>query len=272
MSGDAFDLAAYLRRIAFPGRPQADLATLRALHRAHVNAIPFENLDIQMGREVTLDAASLQAALVNRRRGGYCFQQNGLFRLALEAAGFAVTPCEARVRYGTVGLVRPRTHMVLVVPCEGADWLADVGFGGEGLIEPLAIDPPPANQEGWLYRTVPEGRLHVLQRQASGGWEDLYVFAIEAVHPVDYQMGNWFTSTYPESPFVRGLTAQRTIGGVRHILRNLTYTIARSGESTTREINRADLVPLLRDTFGLDIPDDAAFVALDKGGGPRAAC
>ena len=104
----------------------------------------------------------------------------------------------------------------------------------------------------------------MLQRAGDGGWEDLYVFAVEAVHPVDYAMGHWFTSTHPESPFVRGLTAQRTIGGVRHILRNLTYTVARPGASTVREITRAELVPLLRDTFGLDIPDDAKFQALDE--------
>ena len=167
------------------------------------------------------------------------------------------------MRYGAAGLMRPRTHMVLVVACDGHDWLADVGFGGEGLIEPIAIGAAPSEQEGWRYRTVDEGRLHVLQREGDAGWEDLYVFAVEEVHPVDYVMGHWFTSTYPESPFVRSLTAQRTIGGVRHILRNLTYTVARPGASTVREISRAELVPLLRDTFGLDIPDGATFQAMD---------
>jgi N-hydroxyarylamine O-acetyltransferase len=260
-----FDLDAYLRRVNFQGRLHTDLPTLKALHRAHINAIPFENLDIQMGHPVMIDPASLQAGLVDRRRGGYCFQQNGLFRLALLAAGFAVTPCEARVRYGTAGVIRPRTHMVLVVPCEGLDWLADVGFGAEGLIEPIVIGAPPSVQEGWRYRTVADGRLQVLQREGDGGWEDLYIFALEEVHPVDYAMGNWFTSTYPESPFVRGLTAQRTIDGVRHILRNLTYTVARPNGSIVREITRAELVPLLRDTFGLDVPPDATFRALDGG-------
>jgi N-hydroxyarylamine O-acetyltransferase len=260
----SFDLNGYLRRIGFSGPLRTDLLTLRALHRAHIDAIPFENLDIQMGRPVTLDQESLQAALVQRRRGGYCFQQNGLFRLALEAGGFAVTPCEARVRYGNVGATRPRTHMVLVVACAGQDWLADVGFGAEGLIEPIALGEAPAEQEGWRYRTVEEGRRHVLQREGSGGWEDLYVFAAEAVDAVDYVVGHWFTSTYPESPFVRGLTAQRTVGNVRHILRNLTYTVARAEASAAREITRAELVPLLRDTFGLDVPDDAKFQAIDE--------
>jgi N-hydroxyarylamine O-acetyltransferase len=259
----SFDFSAYLRRIGFDGRLGADLPTLKAWHRAHISAIPFENLDIQMGRVVTLDPESLQAALVDRRRGGYCFQQNGLFQLALLAAGFTVTPCEARVRYGAAGAVRPRTHMVLVVACDGQEWLTDVGFGGEGLIEPIAIGASLAEQEGWRYRTLEEGRRHVLQRETDAGWQDLYVFTVEAVDPVDYLIGHWFTSTYPDSPFVRGLTAQRTVGGVRHILRNLTYTIARPEESVVREISRAELGPLLRDAFGLDIPDDAKFQALD---------
>jgi len=259
----SFDLDAYLRRINFHGPLHPDLPTLKALHRAHIDAIPFENLDIQMGHLVMIDPLSLQTALVQRRRGGYCFQQNGLFRLALLGAGFAVTPCEARVRYGTNGVMRPRTHMVLVVASEGRDWLADVGFGAEGLIEPLVIGAPPAAQEGWRYRTVAEGRLQVLQREGATGWDDLYVFALDKVHPVDYAMGNWFTSTYPDSPFVRGLTAQRTIAGVRYILRNLTYTVARPDSSVVREISRAELVPLLRDTFGLDVPADAKFRAVD---------
>jgi N-hydroxyarylamine O-acetyltransferase len=259
----SFNLDAYLRRINFRGRVEADLPTLRALHRAHIDAIPFENLDIQMGGGVDLEPAALQAALVGRRRGGYCFQQNGLFRLVLQAAGFAVTAGEARVRFGTPGIVRPRTHMVLVVSCEGQKWLADVGFGGEGLIEPIVIGAPPCEQQGWRYRTVSEGRRHVLQREGDGRWDDLYIFDVEEVHPVDYTMGNWFTSTHPDSPFVRSLTAQRTINGVRHILRNLTYTIASPEASTVREISRAELVPLLRDTFGLDVPDGATFRALD---------
>lgn len=261
--GEAFDLDAYLRRIGYGGPVRADLESLRCLHRAHVEAIPFENLDIQMGGAIALDAASLQLALVERRRGGYCFQQNALFQLALTAVGFTPRGCEARVRQGAPGLVRPRTHMVLVVPVENREWLADVGFGGDGLAEPVAFGAPPAEQDGWTYRTVTDGRLHVLQREVHDGWEDLYAFGLDEVHPIDYLVANWFTSTYPESAFVRTLTAQRITGDTRHVLRNLTYTIARGREAHTREIGRAELVPLLRETFGLDVPGDARFRALD---------
>lgn len=260
-----FDLSAYLARIGVSSARTPDLATLRSLHRAHIETIPFENLDIQMGLAIDLDPVSLQASLVDRRRGGYCFQQNGLFRLALTALGYTVYAREARVRLDSTGAISPRTHMVLIVPIEGTDWLTDVGFGGNGIIEPLAMHSSSSVQDGWTYRVTHEGPLHILQRACAERWDDLYAFADDEVAPIDYIVGNWFTSTNPESRFVRTLTAQRMIGEVRHVLRNLSYSVAASGgEWQTRTLTRAELVPLLRDVFGLDVPEDASFRALDE--------
>src|SRR5688572_23000352 len=145
---DTFDLSAYLARVGQPPGSGADAATLARLHRAHLAAIPFENLDIQMGLPVELDAVSLQGALVMRRRGGYCFQQNALFRLALSALGFTVHAREARVRFAATLPVPPRTHMVLVVPIDGVEWLVDVGFGANGIAEPIPVDAGPTMQDG----------------------------------------------------------------------------------------------------------------------------
>lgn len=260
---EPFDLPAYLRRIGWTAPARADLATLQALHVAHLAAIPLENLDIQMGLPINIDAASIQASLVDRQRGGYCFQQNGLFRLALEAIGFQVQPCDARVRLESGGAIRPRTHMVLLVTLDGTPRLADVGFGASGITEPLGLGAAPVTQLGWQFRTVPEGRGHILQRGDGTTWEDLYVFGDEAVPHVDYVMGNWFTSTYPESGFVRSLTAQRIVDGRRHLLRNLTYSVTEHGVTQSRDIAREELVPLLRTVFGLDAPADARFSAVD---------
>jgi N-hydroxyarylamine O-acetyltransferase len=257
-----FDLDAYLKRIGYSGTTKPDVATLTALHRAHLETIPFENLDIQMGGAVALDPETLQAKMVGRRRGGYCFEHNTLFALALQSIGFAPSAHEARVRQHDGGVMRPRTHMVLTVRCEERDWLVDVGFGGEGFVEPMALDGTSTEQLGVIYRVVPEGSLRLLQRNVAGGWEDLYAVLPDPVHPIDFEVGNWFTSTHPRSPFVLNLTAQRTINGTRHILRNLTYSIARGSQVETREITRRELVPLLRDTFGLDVPDAARFRAL----------
>lgn len=267
---DQFDLPAYLRRIRWTAPTRADLATLRALHMAHLSAIPFENLDIQMGLPIKIDAASIQASLVDRQRGGYCFQQNGLFRLALEAIGFRVQACDARVRLESGEAIRPRTHMVLLVTFDGAPWLTDVGFGASGIAEPLALGAAPVTQLGWQFRTVLEGRVHILQRGDGMTWEDLYAFGDEAVPHIDYVMGNWFTSTYPESGFVRSLTAQRIVDSRRHLLRNLTYSVTELGVTQSRDIAREELVPLLRDVFGLDVPPDARFSAVDDDA-PRAS-
>ena len=259
----AFDLGAYLRRINYSGATPPDSETLKGLHHAHIEAIPFENLEIQMGGSIALDLATLQAKMVGRRRGGYCFEHNTLFSTALRSIGFDVETCEARVRQGAEGATRPRTHMVLRVHCEGRTWLADVGFGGDGLIEPIPMDGNPVEQAGVWYRVARENTLRILQRAAGGPWEDLYAIQPDPVFPIDYEAGNWLTSTHPQSPFVLNVTAQRMVGGTRHILRNLTYSIARGGDVQTREIARAELIPLLRHTFGIDVPDTARFRALD---------
>ena len=260
----ASDLKAYFERVGHSGGADPDLATLKALHRAHVRAIPFENLEIQTGGSITLDAGTLLAKMVRRRRGGYCFEQNTLFKMVLESIGFKVTPREARVRQQAAGTVRPRTHMVLITHCEKREWLVDVGFGGDGLVEPIGLDGAEMEQAGALYRVVYEDRVAVLQRSSKAGWEDLYAVQPNDTLPIDCEVGNWYTSTHPHSPFVLNVTAQRVIHDTRHSLRNLTYSIANGDEIEVREIRREELVPLLRDVFDLDVPEDARFRALDS--------
>jgi arylamine N-acetyltransferase len=153
---------------------------------------------------------------------------------------------------------------VLTLPCEGREWLADVGFGGDGLVEPIALDGTSTEQAGVLYRVTTAGPIRVLQRHVAGAWEDLYVLMPDPVHAIDFEVGNWFTSTHPGSPFVLNLTAQRMVDGTRHILRNRTYSITRGTDVQVREMSRQEIVPLLRDTFGLDVPEDARFLALDS--------
>ena len=130
------DLPAYLRRIEYAGERKASHVALEALHQAHVTHIPFENLDILLGRAIALDLDSLQAKLVAGRRGGYCFEQNLLFAAVLRAFGFTVTQLAARVRLGS-DILRARTHMTLQVEVDGGRWLADVGFGGAGPLLPV---------------------------------------------------------------------------------------------------------------------------------------
>jgi N-hydroxyarylamine O-acetyltransferase len=262
-----FDLTAYLARIGYDGALEPTLVALRALHLAHVTTIPFENLDIQLGRPIRLDLPSIQGKLVGARRGGYCFEQNHLFMAALRTVGFDVTPLAARVRLGSRE-PSPRTHMLLRVDVEGRPWIADVGFGADSLLEPIALAPEEVIAPfGWTYRLVrePDGGW-VLRSLADGAWIDLYGFADEPTPFVDYVMGNHFTSTFPESHFVRTLTAQLSGTKVRLALRNLELTeTSPDGASVATTVpDRDALLGVLAERFGLTFPPGTRFRTLEE--------
>lgn len=259
------DLDAYGRRTGYAGPRRPDIGVLRDLHAAHATTIPFENLAIQLGElPLRLDLEGLQEKLVIRRRGGYCFEQNHLFQAVLRSLGFAVEAFEARVRMGSPILL-PRTHMLLSVALEGRAWLADVGFGGEGLRQPVAMDGAVSEQPQGRYRVATEGALRVLQSEQPGGWMDLYAFEPVPRQPIDFEVANWYTSTHPDSRFVKTLTAQLLLPDGRRILRGLDYTEVRHGEASHRVLDLAEIPSVLRRDFGLEIPDGATFKAFGPG-------
>ena len=255
-SANDFDLDGYLARVGYRGQRGPHVKTLAALHLAHLGAIPFENIDVILGRGVRLDTESLQAKLVRQRRGGYCFEHNTLFAAALRELGFAVTTLEARVRPPGATHTLPRTHMVLRVDLDGRALLADVGFGGDGPLEPVALDGEAADQAGARYRVATEGRLRVLQLQHGDAWQDLYAFTLDEALPIDFSVANHYTSTFPESPFVKTLTAQISFRDERRILRGRTLTLRRRGAEEIRQITDLELIPLLRTLFGIELPAD----------------
>ena len=254
MPTDPLDLPAYLRRLGWQGEAPPTLATLEALHLQHLAAIPFENLDVLLGRPIRLDLAGLQAKLVRAGRGGYCFEHNTLFAAVLRALGFQVSQLEARVRRGAE-TVLGRTHGVLRVDLGGAGWLVDVGFGGDGLLVPAALDGTELIRFGERHRVLPEGRLRVLQTWAEGAWRDQYAFALDPVEPIDWVVANHYTATHPDSRFTRVLTAQMPQPGLRRVLRDRTYTETRDGVTTVREPAAPEVAALLREGFGLDLPE-----------------
>jgi N-hydroxyarylamine O-acetyltransferase len=261
-SHSTVDLAAYLERIGYSGALSPSRATLDALHLAHATHIPFENLDILLGRPIRLDLESLQAKLVRERRGGYCFEHNRLFAAVLEALGFGVTMLAARVRFGASSL-RPRTHMLLQVDVEGGRLLADVGFGVFGLLLPAPLDDPgESRQFAWTYRVAREGQLHVLQLRAQGAWSDLYAFTLEPQFPADYEMANHYTSTHPSSRFVQVPIAQRSAPDVRRMLSDRSYSEHRGESVTERTLaDEEELLEVLADEFGLRFPKGTRFRA-----------
>jgi N-hydroxyarylamine O-acetyltransferase len=252
-----FRLDDYLVRIGFGGTIGLDLATLATIHAAHVNAIPFEGFDPLLRRPVNLDLASVQEKLVDRRRGGYCFEQNALFKAALETIGFEVTGLGGRVRWMSPpdSPLGPKTHMMLKVDLPDGPYLADVGFGVCVLDSPLQLktDIEQPTEMG-TYRLSEADGLLWLSAKRPTGWRTMYVFDLEPQIQSDYELGNWFTSTSPLAPFISTLIMERVSADKRYKLMNRRLTIeARDGQVTVeRSIGSADeLRQVLDETFNV---------------------
>ena len=227
------------------------------MHLAHRETFLFENLTIQTGGAISLRLPDLERKFLDERRGGYCFEHNTLFAAALADAGFAPITLLGRVRRGPPER-RCRTHMVLKVQnSEPEAWLADVGFGGLGLLWPIPLrDGSSSLQGGIEYTLRRDGHLWVLSmRDASGDAMDLYEFSDDPQTPWDVEVANHFTSTHPESVFRRTLTIQRSSRDERVILRSGVLTRYRGGRMTEQPIDRAQLPRLARELFGVELPD-----------------
>lgn len=254
------DLDAYCARIGHSGPLRPDLATLRALHTRHPDAIPFENLDVLTGRGVDVAPAAVDAKLIGRRRGGYCFEQNGLFRRVLQEIGFQVTGLSARVRWNAPAGSPPpaRTHMVLRVSVEGEDWLADVGFGTCALTVPLRMASGEPQSTGHdLYRLMPHGTDLLLQVRREGAWLPVYEIGPEPQHDADYEAANWYTSTHPSSHFRHGIRVARTAADCRYTLLDGRFGVRRPDGGTERRALDADgIAGVLEAVFGLTVEAD----------------
>ena len=250
------DLDAYFARIGFSGQAAADERTLAALHEAHVGAIPFENLDVIWRRPILLDPPSLEAKLVQGGRGGYCFEQNTLFKAVLDRLGFATHILSARVRLGAAGITA-RTHMLLKVETRGGAVLADVGFGAVGLLRPLPLLPEiETSVPGAAYRLRHEAGVWVLEAAVgSAEFMDLYAFTLEPHYPVDIEMANHYVSTHPKSHFRRIVTAQLTRADRRVTLRGTTLTRQSANAVIEEQLpDEASVLAVLASEFGLAFP------------------
>lgn len=271
-----FDLDAYLVRIGYAGARAPTVAALREVHLRHTATIPFENLDPLLRRPTSLEAGALQAKLVRGGRGGWCFEQNGLLRLALDAMGFATTGLAARVVWNAPpGFVGSRGHMLLRVEAEGESWIADAGFGGLTLTGPLALRTDEVQETPHeRFRIVAaEGDLLAVEAEVAGAWKPLYRFDLQPQLRPDYEVTSWFLSTNPVSHFLRTVVAARPFAGGRWALRDATFTTHRTGlPSESRVVERADeLRALLADTFGIALPDDDGLDAALEAAVERSA-
>ena len=266
MVRDVFALDRYLTRIGHAEPVVPTLETLRRLHAAHAAAIPFEAIDPLLGRPVALDMASLQAKIIDGRRGGYCFEQNALFGAALKAIGFNVTGLGARVRWMSPpdSPLGPREHMLLKVDLTEGTYLADVGFGACVLDAPLqlALDAEQRTAMGTFRLTHADGHYWLQARQGRD-WRVMYAFDLVAQLPADYALGNYNTSTSSQAPFGTMLIMERVDAWVRTKLINRRLIVeARDGEVTREhEIADADeLDRVLDETFNVRPPEPSALI------------
>jgi N-hydroxyarylamine O-acetyltransferase len=249
------DLEAYLDRVGLTGGADPGLAQV---HRAHATSIAFENFDSFSGTPVSLDLPDLEDKIVARGRGGYCFEHNLLLASALESlGGRRVEPMLARVRMNPDGARSALNHLLLrVTDRDGGTWLADVGFGGGGLLDPLPFEAgSETEQSGWRYRLSEDGPELVLQVFQDGGFVDMYGFVPEPAPQVDIVVSNWYTSTHPESPFVTGVMA-----GLRSPELCLTLFVYEQavlierpvgGASNVTEVALEEVPALLTERFGI---------------------
>jgi N-hydroxyarylamine O-acetyltransferase len=251
------NIASYLTRIGFNREPRADIETLRGLLRTHVLSVPFENLDVQLGRPVTTRVDDAYKKIVTEGRGGWCYEQNGLFGWALAQIGFEVTRVAAAVMRAERGEVSDANHLALLVriPGSGDTWLADVGFGGS-LLEPIRLEQNEYMHEPFRLglRRLDDGHWQFWEDHGDG--EFSYDFRAEPASEVILARRCEFLQTNPESSFVLNLVAQIR-GPDRHSsLRGRVLSVRDArGERVTILDSSAQLLETLKEIFSLDVPE-----------------
>ena len=253
MDATNFDLQDYCRRIGYQGELAADLTTLRQLMRCQLFTVPFENLDVQAGKGVSLVPEEIVDKILHRGRGGYCYEVNGIFAMALQALGIPYQFVAARPMFYPVR--RPKTHMTVIATLDGRQWLCDLGFGSNGLRAPLALDDldREIQQDFDTFRlTRPNAREYLLEALVEGEWRSQYSFDLCHQEWIDFAPANHLNSTHPDAIFVQRLLVVRHHPGGRDILldKRLKRTEGNS-VSVTQLDDDAALDQVLERRFGL---------------------
>jgi N-hydroxyarylamine O-acetyltransferase len=239
------DIEAYLERIGYRGPRTATLDTLRGLHRAHLLNVPFENLDIHAGRPIVLDEPLLYDKIVRRRRGGFCYELNGLLAAVLTGMGFRVSLLSAGVAREAGGFSPDFDHLALLVQLDG-EWLADVGFG-ESILDPVPFHQPGGGE----YRLEPEGAAWTLFRAQ----QPRYRFTLEPHALVEFAGMCHYHQTSPESQFTKNRMVTQATPDGRVTLSNNRLIETRGETREERPVSaRAEFAALCQQYFGITDP------------------
>ncbi len=249
------NIDAYLARIGLDARPPATLAGLTALHHAHLTAISYENIDVQLGRPLTTSPAAAFDKIVTRRRGGWCYEMNGVFGWALRELGFDVTRATGAVMRARAGEVKNGNHLVLRVALPEGLYLADVGFG-DGPLDPIRVAPGPFASNGFAFTlSALDGEWWRLDDGAKS-----FDFHLAPADEALLAEKCVLLQTAPISPFVQNLVAQRHTEEGHAILRGRILSRVTPTGTTEHTLAGADeLVATLRTVFDLDVPEAATL-------------
>ncbi len=246
----------YLSRIGFDKAPDLSAETLHALQLAHMKTVPFENLDISLGRKIRLDVESLWDKIIIKKRGGFCYELNGLFAWLLKEIGFEVAYLNARIynqKDNSFGIDFDHLVLLVKIPNERTRWLADAGFG-DSFTQPLKIDDTNWQEQGLRsYRLEPFQNGYQLWQKGVGGKTDRQYYFDAAAHnfPLEYEAACVYHQTSPNSIFTKNRIISRVIEDGRISLNDGELIVTRNGEKTRSPIHEEERVYLLKEHFGV---------------------
>jgi len=252
MNIDGFNFRDYCARIGFTGTVEASFQTLAALVRSQLFAVPFENLDVQAGKVVSIEPQDIINKIVYHPRGGYCYEVNSLFAMALNAVGIDYYFVGARPMFYPAR--RPKTHMVIIARIAGDEYLCDLGFGSYGLRAPLAlknVNQVIQQDDDYFQLLCPDGKNYILQALVEGEWVNQFGFDLYPHELLDFIPANYFNSRNPDTVFVQKLLVVKHNPRGRKILVENRLKTIENGVVSIKDFHPEEIPALLQQEFGI---------------------